>query len=76
MPLGQIRAIPCRIRGDKATNPDYRRASRAPVVKLVDAPHSKCGIERCAGSSPARGTKFFLLNTVGIGAHRRLIWAA
>ena len=59
MLLDQIHAIPRRIRGDKAANPDYRRASRAPVVKLVDAPHSKCGIARCAGSSPARGTKFF-----------------
>lgn len=30
----------------------------APVVELVDAPHSKCGIERCVGSSPTWGTTF------------------
>ena len=30
----------------------------APVVKLVDAPDSKSGTERCVGSSPTRGTIF------------------
>jgi hypothetical protein len=30
----------------------------APVVKLVDAPHSKCGTARCVGSSPTWGTNF------------------
>ena len=29
---------------------------RAPVVELVDAPDSKSGSERSAGSTPARGT--------------------
>ena len=30
----------------------------APVAELVDAPDSKSGTARCAGSSPARGTTF------------------
>ena len=29
---------------------------RARVAELADAPHSKCGIERCVGSSPTSGT--------------------
>jgi hypothetical protein len=28
------------------------------VAELADAPHSKCGIERCVGSSPTSGTVF------------------
>src|SRR5699024_2195031 len=28
----------------------------AQVAESVDAPHSKCGIERCVGSSPTLGT--------------------
>lgn len=31
---------------------------RARVAELADAPHSKCGIERCVGSSPTSGTCF------------------
>jgi hypothetical protein len=31
---------------------------RARVAELADAPHSKCGIERCVGSSPTSGTVF------------------
>src|SRR6478736_1246786 len=33
---------------------------RARVAELADAPHSKCGIERCVGSSPTSGTVFSL----------------
>jgi hypothetical protein len=34
------------------------RVIRARVAELADAPHSKCGIERCVGSSPTSGTVF------------------
>ena len=36
------------------------RVLRARVAELADAPHSKCGIERCVGSSPTSGTVFSL----------------
>src|SRR3954470_19167792 len=33
----------------------------ARVAELADAPHSKCGAERCVGSSPTSGTEFPLV---------------
>ena len=42
-----------------------------PSGGMADAPHSKCGIERCVGSSPTSGTCFPWSGACGLlGVHK------